>query len=73
MKIDAFGLQGSDRSAGQPRWCHMLPDDAGCCQEDPRCYEMLPDATSPDAARCCQMLPDAVCYVFQMLPDDPGV
>ena len=46
-----YGLQGSDRSVGDPKWCQMVPNAA-------RGVQMLPDAAdaadaaSPDAVRC---------------------
>ena len=61
-------LQSSDRSAGQPRWCQMLPDAdaAGGSQ-------MPPDAASSDAVRCLQMLPGAsrCCQMIPDVTDDP--
>ena len=57
-------LQSSDRSAGQPRWCQMLPDAV-------RCPQMLPAQMLSDASRCCQVLPDAARWsqMPQMIPN----
>ena len=64
-------LQSSDRSAGQPRWCQMLPDAARWCQMLPDAAggsQMPLDAASSDAARCLQMMPGAP-RCCQMIPD----
>ena len=68
-------LQSSDRSAGQPRWCQMLPDAARWCQMLPDAAggsQMPPNAAQlPDASRWCQVLPDAARWtqMSQMIPD----
>ena len=69
-------LQSSDRSAGQPRWCQMLPDAARRCQMLPDAAggsQMPPDAASSDAARCLQMMPGAprCCQMIPDVTDDP--
>ena len=64
-------LQSSDRSAGQPRWCQMLPDAVRCPQMLPDAAggsQMPPDAASSYAVRCLQMLSGAS-RCCQMIPD----
>ena len=68
-------LESLDRSAGQPRWCQMLPDAARWCQMLPDAAggsQMPPDATElQDASRWYQVLPDAARWsqMSQMIPD----
>ena len=64
-------LQSSDRSAGQPRWCQMLPDAVRCPQMLPDAAggsQMPRDAASSCAVRCLQMLSGAS-RCCQMIPD----